>query len=133
VPKQSPGPSPGSRRRLDAELVYDTGTQSLPRGLRAVGTRSRCLFLTAEEFEVMLEVQPDSSPEHRALTGSVMREGLPLEGALVRLDGPLAQTLPATDADGAFRGSGLPRGDYAVEIEDGEYVIVLPALSLEAA
>jgi hypothetical protein len=132
VPNHSPGPSPGARR-LDAELVYDTGTQALPRGLRTVGTRSRCLFLTAEDFEVMLEVRPEVSPEQRALSGSVMKEGLPLPGACVRLAGPLTMALPATDADGAFRQSGLPGGEYAVEIEADDHLIVLPTLSLVAA
>ena len=123
-------PSRENPRRLVAELIYDTGTQSLPRGLRAVGRRNRSLLLIAEDFEVMLEILPDSSSEHRSLTGNAMKEGLPLAGVAVRLDGPIHQAPLETDSDGAFRWSGLPCGEYVVMFEAGQQVIALPSLSL---
>lgn len=133
MPIRPPEPGRESPRRLAAELIYDTGTQSLPRGLCAVSRRSRCLFFVAEDFEIMLEVLPESSPDRRSLTGGLMKDGRPLTDARVRLDGPIQRCLPTTGRDGAFRWSGLPRGDYALEIEAGQHLLVLPALNLDAA
>ena len=117
-------------RRLLARLIYDTRAQPLPAGVRLVAPRIRRLLFMAEEFEVVLQVSPDPSPNRVKVIGQVWSEGVPVVGATVRLAGPAGLTNQVTDLEGQFRLAALPRGDYSIEIGMAEQVVDIPALDL---
>jgi hypothetical protein len=109
-----PDPMP---RRSSAELVYDTGAQPLPAGVRTAVSRGRKLLYAAAEAELMLQVAPEARPAHVRLAGQVMEGGMPVEGAAVRLRGGATAVERTTDDDGEFRVAGLPAGGYALDID----------------
>ena len=117
-------------RRRPARLVYDTLTQQLPAGVRAVGQRARRLLFAAEDTELMLQVSADASPNGLRVMGQVLEQGMPLDGAAVRFDGP-ASPDQRTDRDGEFRLSELPKGDYRIEVDATGRVIETPAVELQ--
>ena len=117
-------------RRLLARLIYDTRAQPLPAGVRLVAPRTRRLLFVAEEFEVVLQVSSDPSPNRVKVIGQVWSEGVPVVGATVRLAGPAGLTNQVTDLEGQFRLAALPRGDYSIEIGMAEQVVDIPALDL---
>jgi hypothetical protein len=109
-----PDPTP---RRAPAELVYDTGAQALPSGVRAVAQRGRQLLFAAASAELILQVASEPRPAHVRLHGQVLDGGLPVEGAAVSLRGEAAAIERTTDDDGEFRVVELPAGGYALDVD----------------
>lgn len=120
-------------RRLAASLVYDTRFHALPSGIRAVAQRGRRLLFTADEYEVVLEVTTDTSPRWLKMIGQVLADGSPVEGARVRLDGPIRPVSRVADQEGEFRFAPLPPTDFGLVIEVGADVLEFPTLSLAEA
>jgi hypothetical protein len=132
--RQEPVPTPVSPLRpVLACLVYDTQSQALPTGIRAVTQRARSLLFTAEEFEIILRVSPEAVPERLKILGQVLLEGAPVVAAAVRLDGPPGRIDGVTDDEGEFRLLDLHLGSYKMEVATAESVIEVPSLSLEGA
>lgn len=129
--RQEPVTAPISPlRHLLASLVYDTQTQALPRGVRAVTQRARSLLFTAEEFEIILQVSAEAVPERLKLLGQVLLEGTPVAAA-IRLDGPPGRIDGVTDGEGEFRLPDLLLGSYTMEVATVESIIEVQTLSLE--
>ena len=132
--RQSRAPSRTSpMHRLLARLIYDTRAQPLPARVRLATQRARRLLFVAEEFEVVLQVSPDPSPNQVKVIGEVLSEGVPVTGATVRLDGPVELTNQVTDLEGKFRLAALPSGGYSIEIGMAEQVVEIPALDVDDA
>ena len=110
-------------QRVTPSLIYDTHDRPLAAGIRSVAWRARRLLLTADETEIVLQTTPDRSPEHVRLIGQVLDEGLPIGGASVQLEGPGGRCVKATDAEGQFRVTDLPKGTYHLEV--GTPMIIL--------
>src|SRR4051794_6594996 len=69
------------------KLAYDTCDQGLPSGVRlAMREGNRRLMFEANAYEVMLRVASDRQRQEYEVAGQVLFEGLPLPGAVVRLD-----------------------------------------------
>ena len=73
--------------RIEANLVYDTKSQPLSSGVRAVVQRARRVLYSADETELVLQIAPDKLADRHKLTGQVLDEGMPIEGAAVSLLG----------------------------------------------
>ena len=117
-------------RRVSADLVYDTKAQPLPSGVRAVmQQRARRMLFTADDTELVLQVSADAAPEQLKVVGQVLDEGIPVEGAAVRLDGP-RQVREATDEEGEFRVGDLPKGSYDLAIGTVDRVVDVSPLDL---
>ena len=117
-------------RRVPADLVYDTKAQPLPSGVRAVmQQRARRMLFTAEDTELVLQVSSDAMPEQLKVVGQVLDEGIPVEGAAVRLAGP-RQIHEATDEEGEFRVGDLPKGSYVLAIGTVDRVVDVSPLDL---
>ena len=117
-------------RRVPADLVYDTKAQPLPSGVRAVmQQRARRMLFTAEDTELVLQVSSDASPEQLKVVGQVLDEGIPVEGAAVRIAGP-RQVDEATDEEGEFRVGELPKGSYDLAIGTADRVVDVSPLDL---
>ena len=128
----TPGSAPRSEepRRVSAELVYDTKAQPLPSGVRAVmQQRARRMLFTADDTELVLQVSADIAPEQLKVVGQVLDEGIPVEGAAVRFEGP-RQVHEATDEEGEFRVGDLPKGSYDLEIGTADRVVDVSPLDL---
>ena len=95
--------------------------------------RARRLLFAAEEFEVILQISRDPSPNQVKVIGEVLSDGVPVIGATVRLDGPVELTSQVTDFEGKFRLAALARGDYSIEISMAEQVVEIPALDVDDA
>jgi hypothetical protein len=140
-PEGDPGLEGDRRPRLVAALVYDTRSKPLPAGVRAVVQRARRLLYTAERFEIVVQISPAIGPDHVRLVGQVLRSGLPVADATIRIDGlvdPARGSIygparTATDDDGSFRLADLPIGRYSVEIGTPEQVVAVPPFDLEVA
>jgi hypothetical protein len=117
--------------RIEAHLVYDTRSQSLGAGIRAVAQRARRMLYTADEAEVVLQITPDQEPDRRKLAGQVLDEGMPVEGAAVSLHGSVSQVGQETDEDGEFQIGSLPGGAYRLEIDTPVRLISVPPLDIE--
>ena len=117
-------------RRVPADLVYDTKAQPLPSGVRAVmQQRARRMLFTAEDTELVLQVSSDTAPDQLKLVGQVLDEGIPVEGAAVHFVGP-RQLHEATDEEGEFRISELPKGSYDLAIGTADRVVEVSPLDL---
>ncbi len=114
-----------------ASLVYDTEAQPFPSGIRAVMHRARRLLYAADETELVLQIAPGKQPEQFTLTGQVLDEGLPVEGAAVSLQGPMGDVHEATDDEGEFLIGSLPSGIYGLDIDSPARYIRVTPLELE--
>ena len=103
--------------RIEARLVYDTKAQPLSAGVRAAGQRARRLLYAADEAELVIQVAQDRQPDLRKLSGQVLDEGMPIEGAAVSLLGPTTSVQRETDEDGEFVIGAIPRGPYSLEVD----------------
>jgi len=117
--------------RIEAHLVYDTRSQQLSAGVRAVAQRARRVLYTADETELVLQITPDREPDRRKLAGQVLDEGMPMEGAAVSLHGGVGQINQETDEDGEFQIASLPRGAYRLEIDTPARQISVAPLDIE--
>jgi hypothetical protein len=91
---------PGRRHLLTAELIYDTQTQDLPRGVRTLHPKERHLLFSVDEYELMLEVVSDTSAAWFCVTGQVLANGDPVPNvAVMHGDGATVRT----DEDGTFK------------------------------
>ncbi len=102
--------------RIEARLVYDTKTQPLSAGVRTAGQRARRFLYAAEEAEVVIQVAPDRQADCCKLSGQVLDEGMPIEGAAVSLHGPTSSVQRETDEEGEFIMGGVPHGAYNLEV-----------------
>ena len=102
--------------RIEAHLVYDTKSQPLSAGVRAVVQRARRVLYSADETELVLQIAPDKQTDRHKMAGQVLDEGMPIEGAAVSLHGPSKDFAQETDEDGEFLITALPRGAYSLEI-----------------
>src|SRR4051794_28813048 len=103
--------------RIMAHLVYDTKTQPLSSGIRAVVQRARRLLYAADATEVLLQIAPGKKPEQFMLAGQVLDDGMPSEGAAVTLQGPASSIDQVTDEEGEFLIGSLRPGTYGLEID----------------
>jgi hypothetical protein len=117
--------------RNEARLVYDTKAQPLSAGVRAAGQRARRLLYTAAEAELLIQVAPDKQPNHHKLSGQVLDEGMPIEGAAVSLLGPKTTVQRETDEDGEFVIGAIPRGPYSLEVETPARHLSVAPLDIE--
>ena len=118
--------------RIEARLVYDTKAQPLTPGVRAVVQRARRVLYAADETELVLQIAPDRQADRLKLTGQVLDEGMPIEGAAVNLHGPAAsQDERETDEDGEFLIGSLPKGEYSLEIGTPARVMSVTPLDIE--
>ena len=130
LPTPAAGPLSEEPRRVAADLVYDTKAQPLPSGVRAVmQQRARRMLFTADDTELVLQVSSDAAPEQLKVVGQVLEEGIPVEGAAIRLDGP-RQVHEATDEEGEFRVGELPKGSYDLAIGTADRVVDVSPLDL---
>src|SRR5262245_7355071 len=83
--------------RTEARLVYDTKTQPWSAGVRTAGQRARRFLYAADEAELVIQVAPDRQPDHCKLSGQVLDEGMPIEGAAVSLHGVTTSVHRETD------------------------------------
>ena len=117
--------------RFLASLVYDTEAQPLSSGIRAVIMRARRLLYAAGETELVLQVAPGKRSEQFTLTGQVLDDGMPAEGAAVTLQGPAGDRHEATDEEGEFMISPLSPGSYGLEVERPTRCVSVDALMVE--
>ena len=117
--------------RIEARLVYDTKAQPLSSGVRAVVQRARRVLYAADETELVLQIAPDRQADRLKLAGQVLDEGMPIEGAAVALHGPADPVNQATDEDGEFLISSLPKGEYCLEIGTPTRVLAVAPLDIE--
>src|SRR5262245_5113784 len=103
--------------RTEARLVYDTKTQPLSAGVRTAGQRARRFLYAADEAELVIQVAPDRQPDYCKLSGQVLDEGMPIEGAAVSLHGATSSLHRETDEDGEFMIGAVPRGAYSLEVD----------------
>lgn len=117
--------------RRPVELAYDTAEQGLPAGVRAVISEgSRRLMFEDEAYEVLLRVASDRRTERHELAGQVLFGGLPLPGAIVRLDRDGPSPTISTDGAGGFRLPPLVRGAYGLRIAVEGAVLTVPPIAL---
>lgn len=120
-----------SQHQLTAQLVYDTRSQPLPRGVRGVVQRARRMLFAADDYELLLQVSRGGSPDRFKIMGQFWSAGAPLAGAAVRLEGPSSISNWATDGAGQFRLTEMPWGSYSIEVGTGDHLVKLPALGLD--
>lgn len=120
-------------RRLRARLVYDTRSQALPLGIRAVAQHGRRLLYSADEYELLLQVTTDSSPRWLKIIGQLLADGAPVAGARIQIDGRSSKLDQVADEEGEFRLAPLRRGEYRLEIGAGADLLELPPLDLDEA
>ena len=110
-------------------LVYDTATQPLMPGVRAVMQRARRLLYAVDDAELILEVSPERTPDRLRLMGQILDGGEPVAGAVVRLVGSEARA-ETTDDEGEFRMGELSARAYelTVELADANWAMVPLAL-----
>ena len=87
-------------RSLTAEMLYDTQTVRLPHGVRTVRGHDRRLLFTAAEYEIVLEVVAGEQAGWLRLSGQILIDGEPVEGATITLEDS-ASTV--TDEEGRFK------------------------------
>jgi hypothetical protein len=117
--------------RIEARLVYDTKTQPLAPGVRAVVQRARRVLYAADETELLLQIAPDRQADRMNLAGQVLDEGMPIEGASVNLRGPAKQVEHRTDEEGEFVMGSLPKGEYSLEIDTTAGLLSVTPLDIE--
>jgi hypothetical protein len=117
--------------RIEANLVYDTKSQPLSSGVRAVVQRARRVLYAADETELVLQIAPDKQADRHKLAGQVLDEGMPIEGAAVSLLGPAKKVAEETDEDGEFLIGALPRGAYSLEIDTPAGVLSVAPIDIE--
>ena len=117
--------------KIEARLVYDTKAQPLSSGVRAVVQRARRVLYAADETELVLQIAPDRQTDRLKLTGQVLDEGMPIEGAAVALHGPSNQVEQETDEDGEFLISSLPKGEYCLEVGTPARLLSVAPLDIE--
>ena len=114
-----------------ARLIHDTKTQPLATGVRAVAQRARRLLFAVDETEILLQIAPDQRAERVRIVGQVLDAGEPIEDAAVSLCGPRAIVDRATDEDGEFRFSDLPKGHYGLDLITATRLIRIDALDVD--
>jgi hypothetical protein len=103
--------------RIQARLVYDTKSQPLSSGVRAVVQRARRMMYAAGDTELVLQIAPDRQAQRLKLAGQVLDDGMPVEGASINLLGPAHNADQSTDEEGEFLIGALPAGSYCLEID----------------
>ena len=116
--------------RVQVRLVYDTKTQPLASGVRAVVVRGRRLLYAVEATELILQILVERRPDHVRLIGQVLDEGMPVDGAMVSLRGTSTALRRVTDDEGEFRVTELPTGSYGLDIETMMYQVRVDQLDL---
>jgi len=113
------------------KLAYDTCDQGLPSGVRlAMREGNRRLMFEANAYEVMLRVASDRQRQEYEVAGQVLFEGLPLPGAVVRLDRIEPDTTISTDQAGGFRLPLLVHGACKLSIAVDGAVLTIPPIAL---
>jgi hypothetical protein len=111
-------------------LVYDTRCQPA-NGVRAAAQSARTLLFAVDDAEILLRIAPGGQSEHVRLFGQILEAGDPVEDAAVSLCGPRAILDQATDEDGEFQFSRLPRGHYGLDVMTATRVIRVDALDVD--
>lgn len=117
--------------RIEANLVYDTKSQPLSPGVRAVVQRARRVLYAADETELVLQIAPDRLADRHKLAGQVLDEGMPIEGAAVNLHGASRDVAEETDEEGEFLIGSLPRGAYSLEIDTPSGLLSVAPIEIE--
>ena len=115
---------------IEASLVYDTRTQPLSSGIRAVVQRARRLLYSADETELVLQVAPGKQPNKLKLAGQVLEDGMPVEGAAISLHGPVNHA-DETDEEGEFLIASVPSGAYSIDVTTPSRTLCVTALDIE--
>jgi hypothetical protein len=120
----------GARQQV-AALAYDTSSEGLPSGVRAVVQEGcRRLMFEADRYEVLVQVRSGRLIGRHELFGQVMFRGLPLAGAAVRLDADRPRTMVVSDQTGSFRLPPLAGGVYGLHIAVDGAVLVVPPIAV---
>src|SRR4051812_26661394 len=117
-------------RRAEASLVYDTKTQPLSPGVRAVAHRGRRLLFTCDQTELLLQIDADRRTQHARLVGEILDDGMPVPGAAISVTGTSGVHRLVTDDGGQFRLADLATDSYGLEIEIDSRVICIPSLDV---
>jgi hypothetical protein len=117
--------------RIQAVLVYDTKSQPLSSGVRAVVQRARRMMYAAGDTELVLQIAPDRQAERLKLAGQVLDDGMPVEGATINLLGPTKNVDDSTDEEGEFLIGALPVGAYCLEIDTPARSLSVTPLDME--
>jgi hypothetical protein len=115
---------------IAASLVYDTRTQPLSSGIRAVVQRARRLLYSADETELVLQVAPGKKPNHLKVAGQVLEDGMPVEGAEINLHGPTNHS-DETDEEGEFLVGSVASGAYSINVTTPARQMRVSALDIE--
>jgi hypothetical protein len=104
--------------------VYDTATQSLPAGVRAVLHKdSRRLLLETQDYEMLLWVTPHALTDGYELNGQLLLGGLPLSGAAVRTEADDLDSIAQTDQAGGFRRIRMRGRTFRLSVTADGYVL----------
>jgi hypothetical protein len=114
-----------------ATLVYDTRTSPRAAGVRAVAQRARRLLFAVDRIEIVFEISPEPRADRVRIVGQVLDAGAPVEDAAVSVCGPRALVDRATDADGEFRFSDLPKGHYGLDLVTATRLVRVSALDVD--
>ena len=98
-------------------LVYDTAAAGLPAGIRAVVWHDdRQLLFADDEHELLLRVSSAAPDGPSRLAGQLLRGGVPLAGAHVRLLGEPPGPWARTGEAGGFGTEAVPAGGCRIQV-----------------
>ncbi|MFN8523341.1 MAG: carboxypeptidase-like regulatory domain-containing protein [Chloroflexota bacterium] len=119
-----------TQRELLAHVTYDTRSTPMPLGVRAVAQRARTLLFAAQDYEVMLQVSSEATPDRLKLIGQVMSCGMPVTQARVAVNGAGLALHDFSDDDGQFRFGDVPWGSYELAVTAGDATVHCTASGL---
>jgi hypothetical protein len=98
-------------------LVYDTAAAGLPAGIRAmVWHDNRQLLFADDEHELLVRVSSAAPGGPSQLAGQVLRGGVPLAGAHVRVLGEPPGPWACTGEAGGFGTEAVPAGGCRIQV-----------------
>jgi hypothetical protein len=107
----------GATVSVTLALVYDTAAAGLPAGIRAmVWHDDRQLLFADDEHELLLRVSSAAPDGTSRLAGQVLRGGVPLAGAHVRLLGEPPGPWACTGEAGGFGTEAVPAGGCRIQV-----------------
>lgn len=117
-------------RSLTADLIYDTQTVSLPHGVRTVRGQERRLLFTSAEYEIVLEVVTGEAAGWLRLSGQLLADGEPVQGAVITLDdGGSVET----DDEGRFKVVQGWANNCGFWVHTDELLLIVPPFEISGA
>jgi hypothetical protein len=99
--------------------------------VRAVAQRARRLLFAVDQTEILLQITPEQRADRVRIVGQILDAGAPVENAAISFCGPRAIVDQATDEDGEFRFSDLPKGHYGLDLVTATQLIRVNALNVD--